>query len=367
MTNIKKLITQNLINIPGWRTNRHIVVFESDDWGSIRMPSIETYESLIKNGVQLGTYGYEKVDTIASPCDLELLFELCDSFRDINNNPLVITANSVVANPDFEKIRKTDYSRYYWEPITTTMERYYPNQSPFPLWKEGMERMVFYPQLHGREHVNVPMWLKSLQNNYPGARECFEKGVFSFLVDKGVDIRKKNTSAYYYLTKDELSIIKQSIIEAAQIFKDLFGFYSKSFIAPSYKWDKSIEETLQSVGVKYLQGMFLHVENGEKHYNYIGRKNIFGQLYLNRTAFWEYSQNPDFDWTSDCLKRMTVSFRWHKPVTISVHRLNFIGSLSERNRDENLKRFKTLITKIQKEWPDVEFLTSDQLGDLISR
>ena len=33
-----------LINIPGWRTNRHIVVIESDDWGSIRMPSCEVDE-----------------------------------------------------------------------------------------------------------------------------------------------------------------------------------------------------------------------------------------------------------------------------------------------------------------------------------
>ena len=36
-------IFHNLLSIPGWRTNRHIVVIESDDWGSIRMPSKEVY------------------------------------------------------------------------------------------------------------------------------------------------------------------------------------------------------------------------------------------------------------------------------------------------------------------------------------
>lgn len=28
---LKQTITHNLLNIPGWRTNRHIVVIESDD------------------------------------------------------------------------------------------------------------------------------------------------------------------------------------------------------------------------------------------------------------------------------------------------------------------------------------------------
>lgn len=120
---LKQALTHNLLNIPGWRTKRHIVVIESDDWGSIRMPSIEVYDKLIKDGVRLGKYGYEKVDTIASRDDLEKLFEVCDSFKDINGRPVVITANAVVANPDFQKIKESGFSTYFYEPITTTMER----------------------------------------------------------------------------------------------------------------------------------------------------------------------------------------------------------------------------------------------------
>ncbi len=32
---LKQTITHNLLNIPGWHTNRKIVVIESDDWASI--------------------------------------------------------------------------------------------------------------------------------------------------------------------------------------------------------------------------------------------------------------------------------------------------------------------------------------------
>ena len=38
---IKENVSRNLSNLPGWRTKRHIIVIESDDWGSIRMSSKE--------------------------------------------------------------------------------------------------------------------------------------------------------------------------------------------------------------------------------------------------------------------------------------------------------------------------------------
>jgi hypothetical protein len=41
LSEIKQNLSRNLSNLPGWRTNRHIIVMESDDWGSIRM-SIRT-------------------------------------------------------------------------------------------------------------------------------------------------------------------------------------------------------------------------------------------------------------------------------------------------------------------------------------
>ena len=46
-------IRRNLAAIPGWSTRRKLVIFESDDWGSIRMPSVETYKSLHAAGIDL--------------------------------------------------------------------------------------------------------------------------------------------------------------------------------------------------------------------------------------------------------------------------------------------------------------------------
>lgn len=40
-----RTVIKNFSNLPGWRTNRKIVVIESDDWGSIRMPSLTILEN----------------------------------------------------------------------------------------------------------------------------------------------------------------------------------------------------------------------------------------------------------------------------------------------------------------------------------
>jgi len=364
--NIKRRLVSNFESILGWRTNRHILVIESDDWGSIRMPSHEVYKKLLNAGVRFGNAGYEEYDTIASCDDLECLFEACSSFRDINGRPLVITANAVVANPDFDKIKESGYKEYYYEPITTTMQRYYPEKSPFILWKEGMERGVFRPQLHGREHVNVSMWMNSLRKGHIGAREAFDEGVFAICVLPEEDGRVRNTEALNYQNTSEFEVVKKSLVEASGMFDKMFGYKSKSFIAPSFKWDSAVESILNEIGVKYIQGLYKHTDNGQVKYNYIGKRNNNGQIYLNRSCHFEYSQLPNTNWIEECLKSMEIAYRWHKPFTINMHRLNFVGALDVNNRVNNLQRLKRFVTLAQKRWPDIEFMASDELGDIIS-
>jgi hypothetical protein len=48
-----------------------------------------------------------------------------------------------------------------------------------------------------------------------------------------------------------------------------------------------------------------------------------------------------------------------------MHRVNFIGSINQNNRERNLKLFKELLDKIDKLWPNVEFLSSKDLAEII--
>lgn len=364
---IKQTITDNLYNIPGWRTKRQIVVFESDDWGSIRMPSVNAYHRLLANGVRFNSYGYDQYDTIASSEDLQALFEVCESVRDSKGRPAIITANCVTANPDFERIRQSGFSEYYFEPITATMCRYYPDTDLISLWKEGLAAKVFKPQLHGREHVNAQMWLNSLKSNHKGARDAFDEGVFSILVSKEEDPRIKNTTAFKYLSEKEKPFYEKAISDAVRMFKDLLGYAPKSFIAPAFCWDSDIEKALVREGIETVQGIAMHFERGKRQFRRIGQKTSAGLINLVRNASWEPTQDCGKDVNGICLKQIAAAFRWNKPATISAHRLNFIGALHKENREQNIKLFRNLLTDIIKTWPDVEFMSSDELGNLIMK
>ena len=98
----------------------------------------------------------------------------------------------------------------------------------------------------------------------------------------------------------------------------------------------------------------------------MGEKNRFGQYYIVRNAFFEPYKGGAVDYVGECLNRINIAFQCHKPAIISSHRVNFIGTLDESHRDKNLGLLKELLKKLIQQWPDVEFLTSDQLGDLIA-
>lgn len=56
---------RSLQNIPGWHTKRKIIVIESDDWGSIRMPSRQAYDYLLSKGYNIDENRYEKFDSVS--------------------------------------------------------------------------------------------------------------------------------------------------------------------------------------------------------------------------------------------------------------------------------------------------------------
>ena len=90
------------------------------------------------------------------------------------------------------------------------------------------------------------------------------------------------------------------------------------------------------------------------------------QVYITRNCFFEPSQEGR-DWVSTCLQEIKSAFMWRKPAVISTHRVNYIGALIPENRTRGLAFLNSLLRKIKMQWPDAEFMTSDQLGDLINR
>lgn len=358
---LKKFITNNFLNIPGWNTRRHIVVIESDDWGAIRMPSKKIFDDLSMEGYDLQNNPYEKNDSLATEDDLNALFDVLKKYRDSNGNNPVITANCVVANPDFEKIKESNYSTYYYEPITVTMQRYKGCQHSFDLWQQGKTEGLFYPQCHGREHLNVAHWMHVLQSGDSDNLFAFDKRMMGIPPKK--DTRKGNifqVALNDIIYKGEP--LENIIIEALDNFEQLFGYRSRTFIAPCYTWRPSLEKTLFDNGVVGIQGVVYQRNPGYKvirHWQ--GTRNEYGQIYTIRNCTFEPTLLSSVDNVSNCLYRINCAFRWNKPAIISSHRINYIGAIHEDNRIRNLKQLDLLLSEILRIWPDVEFMNSEQL------
>jgi hypothetical protein len=364
-------IKKNLLNIPGWRTKRKIIVIESDDWGSIRMPSKKVFDELLNYGLRVDLCPYNKFDTIASRDDFEILFNTLNSFKDFKGNHPVITANSNVANPDFRKIQNNNFEHYFFELFTNTLKNYYPNENVFEIWNEGITAKLFLPQLHGREHVNPIIWMNLLRENHIELKKAFEKEVFGLSRITSPNIVKMHLASLIFTNKKEKDIIENSLIEGANIFESIFNFRSKSFIAPVYTWDSQLEPTLNSIGIKYIQG-------GNSHKNYsnsldttykvkrhfTGNRNVNNQIYINRNCFFEPSLTNNYK-IENTLKEIEIAFNWNKPAIISSHRVNFIGALDFSNRERNIKSLNLLLHRIILKWPNVEFMSTVQLGELI--
>ena len=349
----------------GWKTDRKIVVIESDDWGSIRMPNRDVYEKCLKQGFRVDRSHYNKYDSLASNQDFEHLYSILSQYKDKNNNSPVITANTLVANPDFERIEGNGFSRYYYERFTDTIGRY--DNCSIDAWNEGINNKFFFPQLHGREHLNVARWMQNLQSPSKEMQFAFDKR----LIGLGPSITNNKLPAFvqafnqeYYLPEHPINKILK---DAAEIFEESFGYKSKSFIAPNYIWNKKVEEVLASLGIKYLQGGVSQIISDEKRrYRYLGESNKLRQLYLTRNVVYEPSSDITKHWNSLALKQIHRAFKLKKPAIICMHRVNFIGSIFEENRVNNLKVFNELLGQIVKTWPEIEFMNSAQLGDLIA-
>lgn len=370
---IKPIFIRNYINVWGRHVGRKIIVIESDDWGSVRMPSKEVYNHLLKNGLRVDRCHYCSNDSLESEDDLSLLFDVLSSVKDKHVKPAKITANSVVTNPDFERIRKNGFEKYAYKLITQNYKEIKGCENSFELMLEASNKGLMTFQSHGREHINIKRWLYYLKNSFPETRLAFDAGVYGISTHITSEKRKSFLPAFDFETREEEAEVNRIAIDGLRIFEELFGFQSSSFIASNYTWGSSLEEAIAGTGVKYIQGEHAHRykvlpdEKSQKRLRYFGKKTGLGQIDLIRNATFEPSERPALDWVDLCLKDIKTAFFWKQPAVICSHRVNFMGGLNVKNRDVNLKLLKKLLTEIVKRWPEVEFMDSAQLGDLISQ
>ena len=314
-------VVKKLSNIPGWKTSRKIVVIESDDWGSIRMPSKNAYNNLLENGLSMGEGSgtrYNMFDTLADTDDLNALFEVLTNVRDFKGNFAKFTALSLVANPDFEKIKKNNFNCYYYETFSKTLE-HYKKHGAFEMWQEGIKAGVFIPEFHGREHLNVMAWMRALQANDKLTMMAFDQGLWSFNNQNkyGVSYQAAFDLEYHSDLKVQAEIIESGL----NIVEQLHGYKAAFFVPPNGPFNNGLEEIAANNGIKFMSASKIQKEvlgegKSRKVFHYLGQKNKYNQKYITRNCFFEPSSEGK-DWVNSCLKDIDIAFKWKKPAVIS--------------------------------------------------
>lgn len=359
-------------NKKGWKTDRRIIVIESDDWGSIRMPSKKVYDYCLKKGYRVDKNIYTKYDSLASEDDLNLLFNVLIKFKDTNHRYPVITANCLVANPDFKKIKNSEFNDYHYELLTSTFNNYPKHQRNWQIWGDAIDKGLFFPQSHGREHLNEHRFLCDLRNGV-------EEAIFAFNLEMpGIFLKNNLKEGNNYVVPLEFydqsdKYLKcRAIDDGLKQFEKIFGYKSNSFIAGNYVWDNSIERILRSNSVDFIQGSrYQNIPKGKyrgfvKKRHHLGEKNKYNQLYLLRNVSFEPSSFTGLSVVDNCLSQISLAFKFRRPAVIATHRVNYVGFIDEANRNRSLKLLHDLLVSILKKWPDCEFMTSVELGNLIN-
>ncbi len=362
---LKSFLGAFRFNLHGKKIKDKLIIIESDDWGAIRTPSKEALSAFRKKGFSL-TENIYNVDALESKTDLEGLFNVLKSVKGSDDKPAKLTANAVMANPDFDKIRASDYQQYFYEKLAITFNRYPEHQKNLELWQEGMQEGLFQPQYHGREHLNYKRWLHALQSGDEGVRYTFKWGAtYSGKTDYNF------MEAFDWDTPKDIPEQKEVIKEGIQLFREYFGTDSRSFIAPCYNWDPDLEKTLAENHIQIIQGIRNQYVPTGSFGNYtplrhhFGDVNKHGSIYNTRNCFFEPSMNPNKDWVDSCLAQISNAFLFNKPAVICSHRVNYIGFIDPANRDRGLKNLRSLLQRIIQKWPEARFISTDQLVEIM--
>lgn len=339
------------------------LIIESDDWGGIRTPSNEALLAFKKRGFELYKYTYQN-DALASKKDLEELFGLLLGIKNGDGKSPVITANAIMANPDFKRIRDSDFKVYFYEPFTETFKRYPEHKDNLRIWKEGIESGIFYPQFHGREHLNIRSWLKALQKPDDKVRYSFDwESTYSGIGNYAF------MEAFDWESTEEVNEHIDIIHDGLRIFNQAFGYRAKTFMAPCYTWHPKLEQALADNGIEWIQSARNQLvrDNETDSYNrvahYFSEKNCYNSRFNIRNVFFEPFDKRFKDWSNKAFYGVYLAFLMGRPAVISTHRINYVGYIDPKNRDNGLTQLRKLLRKIVNKWPDVKFISTDQLSN----
>ena len=363
-------IISNLKNSIGWKTNRKIVVFSVDDYGNVRLNSAEARKNMDDAGMKIYSR-FDALDTLETTQDLEQLFAVLSSVKDKNGRHAVFTPFALPCNIDFEKMEAEDYQNFYFETLPNTYKKLAIQQpeaytGTWDLWKDGIAKGFLRPQFHGREHLNLSIFNDKLKKRDAQLLTALKNKSYTSISDEAYPTMSSMAELDFW-NVTENNDLKPILKEGLQLFEEVYGYKSIYFTPPVFNIHQSLFQTIKNNGIQFLDLALLRNEHQglnvyKKSFNYIGKKTREGLIIMVRNVVFEPTEDRGIDWVAFTMKQIETAFRWNKPAIISSHRVNFCGHINKDNRQNGLESLQRLLQEIVKKWPDVEFMSADEMA-----
>lgn len=363
-------IISNLKNSIGWKTKRKIVVFSVDDYGNVRLNSAQARKNMDAAGMKIYSR-FDALDTLETTQDLEQLFDVLSSVKDKNGKHAVFTPFALPCNIDFEKMEADDFQKFYFETLPNTYKKLAAQQpetytGTWDLWKDGIAKGFLKPQFHGREHLNLTVFNDKLNKRDSQLLTALKNKSYTSISDDEYPTMSSTAELDFWDVKEN-EALKPILKEGLELFEEVYGYKSTYFTPPVFNIHHSLFQTLKDSGIQFIDLALLRQEHQglnvyKKSFNYIGKQTKEGLTIMVRNVVFEPTEDRGIDWVDFAMKQIVTAFRWNKPAIISSHRVNFCGHIDPQNREKGLDNLKRLLQEIVKKWPDVEFMSADEMA-----
>jgi hypothetical protein len=319
------------------------IVLESDDWGLERAKDEFALQKVIeKYGKQyISRWTTDSLETVE---DLDSIFELLNRYKERFENGPILTANFITHNLDYSSKGELQFRA-----ISDGFN--FGESELFKKYKEGINRKIFMPQLHGFSHYNVSL-----------LEQDFKSPDFIDDLEVGFPLAKSTIKGRLSIYRSECfdPNFQKNFVQAVKVFKDVFGFYAKTFIPPNYIYNQKENFVLSNNNIELLQsGAQLTSSEGKNFISPLFRKKK-KLIYSERNARLDTHVDYNFP-ANQCINSIETAFLNKVPAIVDIHRANFSGKFTPETRQRTLEELDKVFRYLSQKHPDAEFISSDIL------
>jgi hypothetical protein len=310
------------------------VVLESDDWGLCAwVPDDRAFRALAtlpafrtEAGLRYGRSTLETAD------DVRLLAAELIEWRGGDGFPPVWQANTIVANPDYARMRPPLFE---FEELPLCVHPDLPSRWARPgLW-DALRRAegdgVWWAELHGLHHLPEAAWLGALRRGESDARRACEQ---SSPIGRAVEASGE------YDASEPRALRARNVRRAVQAFRTLFGRAPTSFCPPDYRFDDWFEGEAASIGLTTIQGKAEQAGRGWAPL----RRRWFGLRFPHHDGI-RFHMPPRIAFEPEgmaqpktprgieaAMRGIHAAWARGRPAIVSTHRMNYAHMLPAHNR-----------------------------------